>query len=82
MAGGDDDMKYPMHKATIATTNTEIHLLFDDENNITMLRCDRVGHDCTEDYYPVENNPRCIVELIALVVEHEIQHYEKTKTKH
>ena len=75
-------MKYPMMKATIAATNTDIHLLFDDENNITMLRCDRVGHDCTETYYPVENNPRCITELIAMVVEHEIQHDRKINRRY
>lgn len=72
-------MKYPMMKATIAATNTDIHLLFDDENNITMLICDRVGQECNKNYYPIENNPRCITELIALVVEDEIQHYLKMK---
>lgn len=74
-------MKYPIQKATITATNTNIEILYDDELNITMLRCDRVGHDCTENYYPVEQNPKCITELIAMVVEHEIQHYRKMNTR-
>lgn len=70
-------MKYQIQKATIATTNTNIELLFDDELNISVLKCDRVGHDCTENYYPVEQSPKCITELIAMVVDHEIQHDRK-----
>lgn len=72
-------MKYPMTKATISSTGTDIYLLFDDENHIKLLRCDRIGEDEIADYYPVEDNARCVAELIAMLAEHEIQHYLKRK---
>lgn len=74
-------MRYPMHSATIAATGTVIQLSFDTENNITSINCDRNDSDTVDCYYPIEDNPRCIAEMIAMITEHEIEHYKKLNEK-
>ena len=66
-----------MYSATIAATGTIVHVTFDIANNIASINCVRNDSDMMECYYPIEDNPKRIAEMIAMIAEHEIKHYTK-----
>lgn len=74
-------MRYPIYSATIAATGTVVHVTFDTANNIASINCVRNDSDMMDCYYPIEENPKCIAEMIAMIAEHEIKHYMKLNPK-
>lgn len=66
-----------MYSATIAATGTVVCVTFDTANNIASINCVRNDSDAMDCYYPIEDNPKCIAEMIAMITEHEIKHYTK-----
>lgn len=70
-----------MYSATIAATGTVVNVTFDTANNLASINCVRNDSDMMDCYYPIEDNPKCIAEMIAMVAEHEIKHYVKLNPK-